>query len=116
MPSKIEDTRMVASPETPRNALHATLLERIRSGQVCVGIIGLGYVGLPLAHAFATKKIAVLGFDVDTAKVEQLGAAPATSATSAMRRSARCNRTSRPRTGSSASMSRTPSSSACPRR
>jgi UDP-N-acetyl-D-glucosamine dehydrogenase len=37
-----------------------------------VGIIGLGYVGLPLAHAFTEKGIAVLGFDVDVAKVDQL--------------------------------------------
>jgi UDP-N-acetyl-D-glucosamine dehydrogenase len=72
MPSKIEDARMAELPETPPNALHAALLDRIRSGQVRVGIIGLGYVGLPLAHAFATKQISVLGFDVDVAKVEQL--------------------------------------------
>jgi UDP-N-acetyl-D-glucosamine dehydrogenase len=37
-----------------------------------VGIIGLGYVGLPLARAFSDRGIAVLGFDVDPAKVERL--------------------------------------------
>jgi UDP-N-acetyl-D-glucosamine dehydrogenase len=38
-----------------------------------VGIIGLGYVGLPLALAFAERGFPVLGFDVDAAKVEMLG-------------------------------------------
>jgi len=48
------------------------LLSKIESGSVRVGIIGLGYVGLPLAQAFAEKGIAVLGFDVDAAKVDKL--------------------------------------------
>src|SRR5262245_9392939 len=39
-----------------------------------VGIIGLGYVGLPLARAFAGAGVKVLGFDVDTTKVSQLNA------------------------------------------
>jgi UDP-N-acetyl-D-glucosamine dehydrogenase len=37
-----------------------------------VGIIGLGYVGLPLARAFADKGFTVLGFDTDVRKVERL--------------------------------------------
>ncbi len=36
------------------------------------GIIGLGYVGLPLALRFAEKGLSVLGFDVDKKKVESL--------------------------------------------
>lgn len=51
---------------------HFDLLSRIESGTVHVGIIGLGYVGLPLARAFAERGIKVLGFDVDPAKVEKL--------------------------------------------
>ena len=47
----------------------AVLLSKIESGTVRVGIIGLGYVGLPLARAFADRGIAVLGFDVDPVKV-----------------------------------------------
>ena len=31
-----------------------------------VGIVGLGYVGLPLALAFCDRGIKVLGFDIDT--------------------------------------------------
>jgi UDP-N-acetyl-D-galactosamine dehydrogenase len=36
-----------------------------------IGIIGLGYVGLPLAVAFA-EKYKVIGFDIDTSRVEEL--------------------------------------------
>lgn len=36
-----------------------------------IGIIGLGYVGLPLAHAFA-KKYPVVGFDINVARIEEL--------------------------------------------
>ena len=38
-----------------------------------VGIVGLGYVGLPLAVAFAEAGHEVVGLDVDTRKVEALG-------------------------------------------
>lgn len=48
------------------------LLSKIEANSVRVGIIGLGYVGLPLAQAFAEKKVAVLGFDVDAVKVDKL--------------------------------------------
>ena len=41
------------------------LLSRIHAKRACVGIIGLGYVGLPLARAFAGKGFPVLGFDID---------------------------------------------------
>src|SRR6187401_2741358 len=37
-----------------------------------VGIVGLGYVGLPLVRTFAEAGFRVLGFDVDAAKVERL--------------------------------------------
>jgi len=51
----------------------ATILrERIARRDVQVGIIGLGYVGLPLALLFADAGVRVLGFDVDVAKVEAL--------------------------------------------
>ena len=39
-----------------------------------VGIYGLGYVGLPLALRFAEVGLKVIGFDIDTAKVQQLNA------------------------------------------
>jgi len=55
-----------------RKAHHAVLLSKIESGTVRVGIIGLGYVGLPLARAFSDRGIAVLGFDVDPLKIVKL--------------------------------------------
>ncbi len=55
-----------------RGALNEALRRRIDAGDVRVGIIGLGYVGLPLARAFCDQGITVLGFDVDSAKVERL--------------------------------------------
>ena len=56
------------------NLLESALGERIQGRTALVGIIGLGYVGLPLALTFAEKSFTVLGFDVDSAKVEALGA------------------------------------------
>jgi len=50
----------------------APLLARIEGGSVMVGIIGLGYVGLPLAQGFARSGCRVLGFDTDAAKVDRL--------------------------------------------
>ena len=41
---------------------------------VTVGIIGLGYVGLPLAVAFAQEGCEVIAVDVDPRKVEAIGA------------------------------------------
>jgi UDP-N-acetyl-D-glucosamine dehydrogenase len=49
-------------------------LARIRSKAARIGIIGLGYVGLPLARAACSKGFRVTGFDIDPAKVEQLNA------------------------------------------
>ena len=39
-----------------------------------MGIVGLGYVGLPLALAFAEKGFRVLGFDVDDSKADAVNA------------------------------------------
>lgn len=49
-----------------------TLLNKIENKSLKVGIIGLGYVGLPLGLEFAAKKINVLGFDVDAKKIPLL--------------------------------------------
>ena len=50
----------------------SVLFDKIRNRQAIVGIIGLGYVGLPLARAFAQNGFRVLGFDIDTTKVTKL--------------------------------------------
>jgi UDP-N-acetyl-D-glucosamine dehydrogenase len=51
---------------------HEKLADRIRDRAATVGIIGLGYVGLPLARAFAGAGVKVLGFDVDGTKIARL--------------------------------------------
>ena len=50
------------------------LLARIQGRTARLGIIGLGYVGLPLALTFVEKGFPVLGFDVDPEKVSALRA------------------------------------------
>ncbi|MFQ5926908.1 MAG: nucleotide sugar dehydrogenase [Terriglobia bacterium] len=48
--------------------------EPLKNQERVVAVIGLGYVGLPLALAFARAGFRVVGFDTDPAKVEQLNA------------------------------------------
>jgi UDP-N-acetyl-D-glucosamine dehydrogenase len=49
-----------------------TLLEKIRTRQALVGICGLGYVGLPLALTFGEQGFPVLGFDIDSRKIDAI--------------------------------------------
>jgi len=49
-----------------------SLLGRIASREATVGVVGLGYVGLPLVVAFAQEGFRVLGVDVDARKVASL--------------------------------------------
>jgi len=51
-----------------------TLIDKIRRHEAHCGIIGLGYVGLPLAVEFARAGLHVTGIDVDRSKVEQIRA------------------------------------------
>ncbi|MCR4344823.1 MAG: nucleotide sugar dehydrogenase [Candidatus Scalindua sp.] len=48
------------------------LLNKIDKREAVVGIIGLGYVGLPLAIHFGQKGFNVIGFDVDVRKIDML--------------------------------------------
>lgn len=50
----------------------AQILERINSNSEVVGIIGLGYVGLPLAVNFAEAGVKVIGFDKSEQKVAKI--------------------------------------------
>lgn len=50
------------------------LTEKINGNTAIIGVIGLGYVGLPLALEFASKKFNVIGFDLDVKKPELLSA------------------------------------------
>src|SRR5262245_37213621 len=54
------------------NELAQALASRIERRTARVAVIGLGYVGLPLADAFASGGYRVIGFDVDAEKVRHL--------------------------------------------
>ncbi len=45
---------------------------RIEARQAKIGIVGMGYVGLPLALLFSDERFAITGFDIDPSKVEKL--------------------------------------------
>ena len=51
-----------------------SLIDRIRKREARVGVIGLGYVGLPLAVEFARAGFETTGFDVDQSKVDAINA------------------------------------------
>src|SRR5713101_2360924 len=57
---------------TPSNT--TSTLERIRARSARVGVIGLGYVGLPLVVEFARAGFDVTGFDVDASKIAEINA------------------------------------------
>ena len=50
------------------------LEQKIENKKVVVGVLGLGYVGLPLAREFVMSGIKVVGFDIDDPKVKKLNA------------------------------------------
>ena len=51
-----------------------SLENAIRDKSALVGVIGMGYVGLPLINAFVSAGFRTLGFDVDQRKVDALNA------------------------------------------
>ncbi|WP_310682261.1 nucleotide sugar dehydrogenase [Aliifodinibius sp. S!AR15-10] len=55
-----------------RTGLKDDFIERIQSRKAKVGIIGLGYVGLPLLWTFHEEGFPVIGFDIDPAKIEAI--------------------------------------------
>jgi UDP-N-acetyl-D-glucosamine dehydrogenase len=85
------------------DASHAIrLLKRIEARQCTVGIMGLGYVGLPLALASIEAGFKVLGFDTNQARVDQLnggdsGMKHISSPTARSRRYVHGDREARPR-------------------
>jgi UDP-N-acetyl-D-glucosamine dehydrogenase len=54
------------------SSLFTDLIGRIEARTAKVGIIGLGYVGLPLALLYSEQKFPVTGFDIDQRKVDTL--------------------------------------------
>ena len=64
-------TRTIQLPDSASAHANA-LMERIDTRTATVAIVGLGYVGLPLARAVHDAGFNVLGFDVDDTKVDML--------------------------------------------
>ena len=65
---------MMATQQTKNRRAEDELLRRIRARDVTCGIIGLGYVGLPLAVQLAQSGFPVLGFDVSDWVVDGVNA------------------------------------------
>ena len=66
---------MIESPTVPEGVarpLPDAVPPRLSSGKTTFGVVGLGYVGLPLAVRAAGRGISVLGFDVDPEVVESV--------------------------------------------
>lgn len=71
------DVRMVSDEfELAEVTMNATLKNMIEKADAKIGVIGMGYVGLPLAIAFAEKGFSVTGFDVDETKVRAIHSGP----------------------------------------
>jgi UDP-N-acetyl-D-glucosamine dehydrogenase len=64
-------TNVPASEPTNR---FAGLIARLHDRSARIGVVGLGYVGLPLARVAAQRGFSVLGFDIDRAKVDIVNA------------------------------------------
>jgi UDP-N-acetyl-D-glucosamine dehydrogenase len=60
-------------PTIAENTSFETLKNKIQNREARIGIIGLGYVGLPLALLYSEQNFRVTGFDVDARKVDTLG-------------------------------------------
>lgn len=62
----------ILKQHSPKQCPMDYFLEKIASKQLTLGVIGLGYVGYPLALNFAESGIKVIGFDIDDQKVAAL--------------------------------------------
>jgi UDP-N-acetyl-D-glucosamine dehydrogenase len=59
---------------TTAPSIKVDLLRKIEDRTAVIGVIGLGYVGLPLLNCFVEKGFQSIGFDIDSSKVESLHA------------------------------------------
>ena len=56
----------------PSSTSFETLKSRIENNEVVIGVVGLGYVGLPLVDAFVRAGIRAIGYDFDQQKIDKL--------------------------------------------
>src|SRR5256714_10243595 len=61
-------------PASPTAATAQVLSDKIRSRRARVGVVGLGYVGLPLAVEFAKAGFSVTGIDISEEKTRRVNA------------------------------------------
>src|SRR4051812_29671268 len=71
-PVVLNPENMLAATNTVSETIARTLEDRIRGRSARVGIIGLGYVGLPLAVEFAKAGFQVTGLEVSEAKAARV--------------------------------------------
>ena len=66
--------RRVGRPRANVSSSEKALMAKILDGRMVVGVVGLGYVGLPLALEFAKSGIRTIGVDVSAEKISSLNA------------------------------------------
>ena len=67
-----KSTRSAKSGRQQASPALDELVQGLKQRTVKVGVVGLGYVGLPLVVEFAKAGFSALGFDVDASKVERI--------------------------------------------
>lgn len=73
-PFSVPDVRARPSSSLQRRQTSAQSLlqSKLRSKEAVIGIVGLGYVGLPLAVAYASEQVRSIGFDLSADKVDMI--------------------------------------------
>jgi UDP-N-acetyl-D-glucosamine dehydrogenase len=72
MPFSLEQHRLAEDHHDASHEQFLLKMEKVRTKQVVIGVIGLGYVGLPLSLVFAEENVRVIGFDVDQKKIQDI--------------------------------------------
>lgn len=71
-PTPPADTTASAEADTHLNRIAGDLIASVERREFTVGILGLGYVGLPLAEAFVSVGMPVIGFEINDEKLKAL--------------------------------------------
>src|SRR6476660_5733668 len=62
----------MATESVNKTGMKDRLLQKLEQREACIGVVGLGYVGLPLALEFAKAGFKVIGYDVSERVVKSL--------------------------------------------
>lgn len=66
----VRDSSLFLASSVYRVSMKSNLIRKIESKEAVIGIIGMGYVGMPLALRFSDAGFKVIGFDIDPTKAE----------------------------------------------